>query len=642
MGGAATGTYLLYQDMTETGMSGQGAPMAQVLRTEKRVKRKLASSFVWNTVQSEQPLFRRESIQTGAESSALIRLVGGESIELRENSLVVIDDTKNLMNNFIRGSLVLHQETGDSVVTSTGDGKVEIQELPIQLISPSISEVFFTPKGNSKEIRFEWKARDSSTPAGTSPVSVQISKTSAFQKLETLKENSTELPAGRYFWRLVQSEKEKKEETLSVVGQFSVTEAVPLTLTSPVNGERIEFYGDRASIEFRWVDQPASNLENVEHLLEVSDNSEFRNIIAEKRVTAKSQIARISGIPNGGLYWRIRSKWGNLNITSPQQAFRVEQAASIPIELIFPRDRAILPEASLRLSWKSELHGKENRYSVEIESTSPSLNFTKTESTQASGVNITTLSPGSYRWRVQITSKNQTLGASEWQEFTIARGGVITLTAPSINQRIGYWKNPVSFPFRWEPDPLVTAEGSTNTYQLELSEEVDFRNNVSMKRTRANTLNSSELALQPGTYHWRIQVLDETGLVQKSSAPLKFTYGVHPILGPPASATPETGTKLNPLELELDPALSWSSVENAVSYEVIVFREFRQVKKLWLRQVTVGTSISLKDAPEGIFTWSVRALDPLDRLGEPLPERKLILDGGAPLAPPKTLTREVQ
>lgn len=649
LNGAAAGGTLLYRDMTGTGMSGQGAPIAQVLQAEKRVKRRLASSYIWNAVQAEQQLFRRESVQTGPESQAVIRLADGTTVEVRENSLVVIDETKNLMNSFIQGSLILHQESGDSVMTAGSDGTVQIRELTAQLLSPSLSEIFFTTKGIPTKIHFEWKLRSGPSPERNSPIAVQISRDASFQKLQTLTDPTAELPTGRHYWRIVQTKDGQREEPISAVAQFSVVKAAPLTLTAPSDGERVEFFGDQATLEFRWVDRPghsgkrsANVIEKVDHQLEISDDPKFEKIIAAKRVSASSQIARMSGLPMGSLFWRIRSKWGPVNVESPMQTFRIERAARLPIELLTPRDEATLPESPLRLSWRGGRQGAESRYSVEVESTIPGRKFSKVESTHSGGISMASLSPGAYRWRVKAFSNTDVSGESEWRDFSIARGGAVTLKTPLLNQRIVYWKDPIVFRFQWEPDLLVTTEGSANTYELELSDQADFRNPTMKKQSRAESISSSEIALKPGAYHWRLKVLDESGAVLKTSTPFQFTYGTHPVLGVPATASPAHETKLNPLDLETDPVLSWSSVEGAVSYELVVTRQVRNEKRLWLRQVTADTSITLKDAPEGIYTWSVRALDPLDRLGDALSERKLILDAGEPLAPPKTLTQEVQ
>lgn len=643
MTGAATGGYMLYRDMTGVGASGQGAPIAQVLNTEKRVKRKLASSYVWNNVQKEQALFRRESIQTGAESAAMIRLSDGATVEVRENSLVVIDETKSLMNNFIHGSLILHQESGDSLMTVGNDGKVQVRELPVKLISPSLSEIFYTTKGRRQSIRFEWKLRDDSTLDKNALTTVQLARDTTFKTKQTLTGSSSELTPGRYYWRIVQTKEGQQEEVISTVAQFSVIEATPLILTAPSDGERVDFYGMDATIEFRWVEQRgASFLENISHELEVSEDRKFETITATKRIAASSQISRIKGLTNGSFYWRIRSKWGPVNVTTPTQSFSTVRAARMPIQLLTPRENATLPVAPLRLSWRSDFRGPDSRYSVEVESTTPNLNFSTVQSTQAGGINLSSLSAGSYRWRVKTLLKDEITGESEWSGFSIAPGGSLTLKAPYVNQRIWYWKDPARFTFEWEPDALVTSEGSTYAYQVELSNEVDFRNSVAKKRSSTTSLSSAEIALKPGNYYWRLQVIGEKGEALKTSTPLAFTYGVHPLLAAPNSATPASETKLNPLQMDTDPQLSWNPVKEAVSYEVVVTRQVKDVKKLWLRQVTTETSVPLRDAPEGVYYWSVRALDQLDRLGEPLSDHKLILDAGETLAPPKTLTREVQ
>src|SRR4051812_38228192 len=82
LAGAAAGGYLLYQDFQQSGGAGTGKPMAKVERREAKVRRKAASSFAWNNVRSDEDLFKRDSVQTSANSAAAIRFSDGTLLEL--------------------------------------------------------------------------------------------------------------------------------------------------------------------------------------------------------------------------------------------------------------------------------------------------------------------------------------------------------------------------------------------------------------------------------------------------------------------------------------------------------------------------------------------------------------------------------
>ncbi|MGZ3697665.1 MAG: hypothetical protein ACXWP5_06085, partial [Bdellovibrionota bacterium] len=125
-----------------------------------------------------------------------------------------------------------------------------------------------------------------------------------------------------------------------------------------------------------------------------------------------------------------------------------------------------------------------------------------------------------------------------------------------------------------------------------------------------------------------------------------------PVLGAPQGAKPDTGAAYNLLDMEDDPVLSWAPVEGATQYEVIVFQEVpartpasaggKAQNKQLLRSKISGTSFALKDLKPGKYQWTVRAIDPISRPGELLPYQKLQMSLGDPLAPPESLTPEVQ
>src|SRR5947209_2267160 len=97
--GAAASSYKLYLEITAGVGAGLGKPLGRMARVEEKVRRKTATSFVWGSAISQEPVYMKDSIQTGDSSAAVVRFDDGTTLEIAENSLVVIDDLKNLSTN---------------------------------------------------------------------------------------------------------------------------------------------------------------------------------------------------------------------------------------------------------------------------------------------------------------------------------------------------------------------------------------------------------------------------------------------------------------------------------------------------------------------------------------------------------------
>ena len=678
LSGAATGSYLLYQDFTAQGDAGQGAPLAKVEHRDARVRRKSASSYVWTKVNQNQDLYRRESIQTGEGSGAIVRLSDGSTLEMKENSLVIIDDVENLTTNFLQGSMVLHRDTGDSAVSVGDDGKAKVQELPVSLLKPeALSEIFFASSGaksTAKDLMFSWKFKSGTrTPAEETQLKLQVSTDHKFPAART--ENfridekaaaasllTAPLKAGHYFWRVV-----RDKEVLSGVGKFALVAGEALKPTWPGSSHKVQLYGDDGFVQFRWLDPRTDQAmdqiaaQQSTHELEVSADPQFKTTLATKVISAASGTSQLSGLPMGALFWRTKSKFGDIVLTSEIERFSLEQAKKLPIELIKPAVNAAVGDHGLRFSWSSEASSAGTEYVLELEKQNASGKGLTSEKTRASSHLIKEASPGIYRWRVQALADTHILGESEWRTLTIEAGSPLVLKLPVKNHEIWFWKEKTPFKFEWSSDPLVQHESQQHedeySYNLEISpndlKDKDFKDRefkvlTATLKSKKNFVESSELKLPDGDYLWRIQIVNNAGQVVKTSEVSHFKYGTHPLLKFPAASHPPHGSSVNPLETEKDPVLSWTAVEGAEAYELTVtLKTAVQARapaseKVLIKTVTKERSFELKNTTEGTYTWSVRAVDQLGRPGESLPGKILIVNPGAPLAAPEPLSKEVQ
>ena len=96
----------------------------------------------------------------------------------------------------------------------------------------------------------------------------------------------------------------------------------------------------------------------------------------------------------------------------------------------------------------------------------------------------------------------------------------------------------------------------------------------------------------------------------------------------PASAKPDPGSVINPLETEKNPTISWTPVEKAQSYDL----QLKQGERVVLEQNLKDTQLELKDLAAGKYQYTIRAIDQAQRKGEPLATREFEINFGDPLA----------
>lgn len=665
LSGASAGSYILYLDFNRVGGAGQGAPMAKVERREAKVRRKPSSSYVWSNVEPNQDLYRKDSIQTGPGSAAAIRLSDGSILELGEESLVVIDDIQNLSLNFVRGSMVVRSKKGDSRVTVGKDGKAKVEELPVRLIKPEPLSEYFTPANSTKAVTFRWEAMSNKAPDPNQPApegsTIQISSDKLFRSERTKTQAvpgssnwqlSAQFPPGRYFWRVIG----KNKEPLTEARQFRILSAGTLKPIFPNATQKIVTWREDTTVQFRWVPQStvdagaSSDSARVEHRIEVSKSPDFQDLIVNESIAPTTGVAKLRGVFDGELYWRIRSSYTELVVNSDVQKFVIEKGKKLAVDLAVPKDGSafeVLPE--VRFSWDSDA-SSEVEYQWELQSVSGGESKSVLSSKSRAPVYTwKDAESGQYRWRVLALLQGEVAGESQWRKFSIFKGKPLQLKAPSNDQAIFYWDDPIPISFEWEEDSLLDQEGFS--YQLELAKDVEFRNGLKSTRSTDNRIRSDKLNLPAGSYFWRVKVVDKSGQLVKTSQVARFNYGVYP----PLPAPRETGKPIatfNPLEQEKFPEAMWNPVEGAEGYEVNVYHERSLGRspasgnivtgKPTFTTVTTRPSVELKNLEEGSYFWTVKAIDRLKRRGEPMKMRGFTITYGEPLAAPEPVSPEVQ
>ncbi len=655
MVGAGASAYLLVQDFNMSGGAGLGDPLAVVEKRELLVRRKPAKTYIWTNVSTEEKLYKKDAIQTSNSSAATIRLNDGSILEMGENSLIIIDENMGeIPLNFMRGNLLVRKSgQGESRVVVGADGKARFEQLPIWLAGPENLSQFFIEKTNSasapKDVLLSWNTQ---TNIQSSSYLVEVSKDKNFtenltQKFSVTnsaqKELSVKLTPGLYYWKVTGDKTELKTSPR----QFRVIEVASLKPVWPVKGQKVAIWKDINPIQFRWSAASAVDLDEWgKHSIEIASSSDFSKIISESPATAAAGGIPIRSLPTGQLFWRLKSKYPDLEITSSVESFRLDRTESLALELGKPNEQdSVGMDNPVRFNWFADSDNIEFNWQItDNVSSEENLKTLADLRTKAKVAIWKNTKPGTYKWRVQALFENKVVAASEWRTLNVSVGNPIVLKYPKKDDEIYYWKDPIKFTFLWERDAAV--ESNNYTYQVETAADLEFQKIIGKTQSSTNELESNRIRLMKGVNFWRVSFVDTKGKILKTGEPSKFTYGIHPPLRAPSSITPDNNSKINLIEQDGDILATWSEVEGAITYEVEVsplsVNDAKAEKPFKLKTQTKELKTILKDITPGRYSIQVRSIDQLNRLGEPSETRNFIVTEGDFLAPPEAISPEVQ
>lgn len=646
--GVVLSLLLLWRDFNASGTAGQGPAVAKIEKREARVRRKPKASFLWSNVQVNQDLYQKDSVQTAAGSAAAIRLKDGSLLEMGENSLIVIDDLGNLSLDYLRGNMVLRKASGeDAQLTIGADGKARLENMPVRLVKPEPLAAMFTRDLNATSVLFSWEVRASQMPTPPAQLTVQIARDQNFRQLVTSfatpgssSAGEAKLVPGRYYWRIVDLTNPAAAKTLTITGQFQVAQAEVVRPLSPNAEQKAMAFGEDAAVQFRWVaprnfDARDEQSANMEHKIEVASDASFRSVLASEKIAVAAGGASLKGLRPGFYHWRIQSRYGDIAVTSPIEHFTVEKQDKITLALGVPEENGATPlKPLIRFSWTSD--APELEYAWELQgSDGKTLASARTRATSTEWKDAAV---GIYRWRVAALLGGRPISETRWRSISVYQGRPIALRGPPDGKELYSWDEPVEFNFEWTRDDLFRSDRMS--YQVDVAKDAEFTNIAASARSKSPMLPNTVLRLQSGVYFWRVRIVTENGLTLKASETWKLSYGIFPALRAPAMAQPEPGAVFDMLDPDREPRMSWSKVDGAEGYEVIVTPQGSE--KPIVRTITEEPAVRISNMRPGKYVWSVRAIDKLKRRGEPLSSRDFNVSFGAPLPAPQIVSPEVQ
>jgi hypothetical protein len=619
--GSAASNYLLYLDLRSDYGISTGDVLASISRIDGEVRRRRASSFIWNPVNQGTELFLRDAVR----GPSLIEFKNGTQMELGEESSIVIENLQNLELAFLRGSVIVSDTSGTKRITVDRDGKRTTESVPVRLIEPRVSQTFLAPPKGQALVPFRWFSPE---PSG---LFVEIAKDPAFKTLVKRSASGTEqeaLPAGRYFWRV------QKGDRKTEVRWFTVVEYPQVALTSPGPLQKIETIDENAAVTFRWSHAsrlPESIAASFRLKLEVAENPEFSPVLLSREVLASAGRASANLASGKRYFWRVASADSRLDMQVRPAQFAIVPKEILPLELLQPAAKASIPwSPKLRLGWAFESPAEE--FLVQVRQNGMEVFSRKTRTTNAEWSQPPI---GVFQWRVTALLRGRTVGEAVEQSFEILPGRPVVLKKPDNQFRFEFWKEKPKLVFEWEHHAL----SQKGTYYLwELSKSADFEKITLSRKTTAPSLTESAPLASHGIWYWRIRLMDESSRLLSASLVKSFFWGPPPVLRSVAGAFPEPGTEVELGTKGKLPTLKWEPLSDAAAYEVAIRNKKKVVWSLTVKQ----PETSLPTLLEGDYWWTVRAIDLLGRKGEPLLQREMRVRYGRRLPAPEVVRSRVR
>ena len=370
--------YFNYQDPDE---SKRGKQVGIVFVKKNVVRRKPEDRPSWISVQRSYPVREKDMVRTGAESEAILYIIGKFKIDMDENTTIVLDFLEESEKGRIRleqGSarfrhaepelkelldLEIVDQEGSLHLSGLGEfllsrgkaqGKLKIAALndkaelrgigalgeledtlsPDSLYTLSekkLSKGSFAvlpqePKdgayiggfGGSIPVKFSWEAKEKEQK-----VQLEISKQRDFSSVIFSKQVAAssftqKLEAGLYYWRLRAAPSKTFPESYSVIRKFRLVSQKKALAHRPLEGEVFSYRDISPFVSFSWTKLSHRDF----YLLEIAKDREFKETVVKK---ATSSVNYGSHIEEGQYYWRVSAKSSLAvhTLTSQSKSFKV-------------------------------------------------------------------------------------------------------------------------------------------------------------------------------------------------------------------------------------------------------------------------------------------------------------------------------
>ena len=617
----------LVRDITASG-SLRGVKVGTITWKDRYAEQRQEGTGLWVSAAKDGPVYNHDTIRTGENSSAVIKLDNKTEISLDEGSMVYIKidaATERATISLKGGSIKVAQDKKAAPVsleTATGsiaikDGTVRVSgdqtsmtvraessaaqivseksEEPITLdastdfdlskrevvpvtlaVTEPARDAFLVTGERTAQVKFAWTPPDQRHP-------LEIAQDSAFKKTvregtEFASADSVELPAGRYWWRIPDTAER---------GSFTILSGGISAPQSPV-GKTFIKAADTIAIPFSWAKKGEATSFRVAVFTDKSGDSP----IMERSVLQRS--TSIDFAESGNYHWTVTAFYGpeDTAFTSERESFTIVTAAlPAPASPAISREIATWPPVDGADRYELKASANADGSSVRYETTT-TASYASLKKTLPDGT-----------WYVSVRAGSGSI-LSPWSvptRYELLPPQPIAISSPANGSETSVTAGKAAL--AWVDKNKGTLYRVTVSRAQDLSTPIA---EITVHRASCPvTLPSSAMA---GKYFWKVSLIDASGAIRSESPTVSFS--VREPLVPPDPLSPTKGAVLdlnaiNALRFE------WKAAPGAESYELTLCRTTAGIAQPIETWKTDETSLTTKDFSRlalDSFSWSLVAV----------------------------------
>ncbi|MBN2436465.1 MAG: FecR domain-containing protein [Spirochaetes bacterium] len=627
--------FLLYLNYTYTLTHSSTVQIGTIIFKQKIAERRYSQQVIWEGITNNSPIYNFDAIRTDKGALAVIELDNGTSIQLEEETMIIIQqsdlgldidfengsinaqksdddsslnirsgdtvvavndgslnvnknaDTRDLNLNVSSGTAALNSGGKISQIDSTkivniSSGEAKIGDKQIILQSPAPAKTFIT--ASPLDINFNWTSSKESTS------NLQISKDKNFNNIMYTVPSATgkataRLENGTYYWRVTLNGTNSETRRISVI-----RETTPVILR-PLNGQSFNYTKKPPVIIFKWNGADTATQYTVEIARMESMNT------LHKSINSLESFISVSDLQPGKYYCRLKARYALADrkheLLSPVISFTVNQKSQLDAPKLLSPVNTLVNANKKPTVFNWQPVGGAGKYKIAISGSAGPL-FSAITTSNYFAYN-TLLDPGDYTWSVTaMDTDGAESQLNNSAKFTVSSTGKITTISPSSSSR---FKTGEAVNLTWRD------ENNGNNYLVIISKNSLFATTYRERKVSSRFTTFSDL--ESGNYYWKVYLLndDDRRLIASNSDSFSI-YGnvVRPIpVSPINTKFPHDTSSIS---------LRWKPVPDATHYEIEIYQESSLISKLLKRATTASTSYSLNIASyaPGSYSWKVRSI----------------------------------
>lgn len=637
-----TSSAMLIYDLFFAEKIRTGEQVGTISYKNKSAEQKQGGSSLWMSLALNAPVYNKDTIRTGRESTAVIHLNNQTDLTLSEESMVIIDIIKNtptiqLNSGFlavsttdtspvnlktpsgniaIKGGSLKIQESQSGYTIQLIDGKSEIttdssstpvkmnknDTFDIQTQKASQPEVILVlPQQNAyiiseeshKNMTFRWEKRQDLLEKNSQ---LLIAKDKNFTDIEykaTGIESEITIPIseGIHYWKVSNSNE---------IRAFTIKKGQEPTIFSPSN-ELFTLVDQPVLVHFSWSKVEGAELYEIEIFKKDSPS-----VPVYSKTTPQKNFS--TPITENGLYvWKVSALYGieKQKFPSQESNFTIIDGTLASPEIIVANN-GVETQSKMSILALQEGHpiafwnpvDNAQKYSVIISSDPESKNILLSKTTPINSVKLEKPLPeGRYYVSVQAISGNTVSEFSPPTSIEIIPIKPLQPVFPQSDSKIYSSNQPITF--RWKD------ENNGSNYQLLISSKKDFSS--ILIDTKTNKV-YSEIILPKdiyGTLFWKVLLLDSSKTIAET--PIQ-NFTILEAIQAPVPLSPILGEKLDVNNLD-KLVFKWERQKEPRMYSINFYRMTGGVQSLISSWKTKERSLILTDISNlnlDNFAWEIR------------------------------------